>query len=239
MINESIRLSIKFFEEVKQFEKDANGKIKGPDKYKVSVMNNLEQLLAGGMNPQLIESYIERYKNEHQTPQEAYNVEEILSFFEVPTKKAVVERDPNNLIEPGRFYYHPALQVAPPPPTVIQLDDGTFQSSYDTEPFFLEMKERFTYEDLVNYFHSRMGRNEQGFMERDIGAFKHLMKSCDLDTMLYTIDSARFLAEDLLKPIPRSPFDIRDYIEEGIAILEERKNTCYMEGLDHVIPRAR
>lgn len=239
MLNEAIRLSIKFFEEVKGFDKDNTGKVNAPDAYKVSVMKNIEEILAGGMNARELESYIEEYKSRHEAPHEAYSIDDILSFFRVHAKKGNIERDPNNLLQAGQFYYHPALQVAPPPPTVVQLDDGTFQSSYEVEEFFLEVKESFTCENLVDYFYQVMGQDGQGFKDRDVGAFKHIMKSYDLDTILYTIDEARFLAEDLNKPIPRSPFDIRDYFEYGEAVLEERKNTCYMEGLDRVIPRTR
>ena len=239
MANETIRLSIKFFEEVKRFDKDNTGKVKAPDKYKLSVMSNIEQILAGGMDANELESYFEQYNIQHEAPSEAYSVDDILKFLKVNAKKTVVERDPNNLIEAGKFYYHPALQVAPPPPTVIQLDDGTFQSSYDVEEFFLEIKESFTYEDLVAYFYKVMGQSGEGFKVRDVGAFKHIMQSNDLDIVLYTIDEARFLAEDLSKPIPKNPFDIRDYMDSGFDVLEERKNTCYREGLDRVIPRAK
>jgi hypothetical protein len=237
MLNEAIRLSIKFFEEIKGFGKDSTGKVKAPDNYKVSVMANIEQILEGGMSVKDLEHYISEYKRVHEAPQEVYSIDDILKFFNVNAKKSVVQRDPNNLIQAGTFYYHPALQVAPPPPTVIQLDDGTFESSYETENFFLEIKESFTYDDLVDYFYKVMGNDMQGFKERDIGAFKHILKSYDLDLVLYTIDESRFQSVDLNKPIPKSPFDIRDYFEFGELVLEDRKNTCYMEGLDRVIPR--
>lgn len=238
-MSEAIRLSIKFFEEIKGFDKDSTGKVKAPDAYKVSVMSNIEQILAGGMDARELESYMDNYKGNHPQPKEAYSMDDILSFFQVNAKKTVVKRDPNNLLQAGAFYYHPALQVAPPPPTLIQLDDGSFQSSYESEEFFLEIKESFTFEDLVAYFYRVMEMDGTGFKERDIGAFKHILKSYDLDTILYTIDEARFLAEDLNKPRPRSPFDIRDYFNEGTEVLEGRKNTCYMEGLDRVIPRTK
>lgn len=239
MLNEAIRISIKFFEEIKGFGKDSTGKVKAPDAYKVSVMNNIEQVLAGGMKATELELLMDEYKSLHEKPEEAYSIDDILSFLQVNAKKKVVQRDPNNLIQAGKFYYHPALQVAPPPPMVIQLDDGTFQSSYETEEFFLEIKESFTYENLVEYFYRVMEHDGVSFKERDLGAFKHILRSYDLDVVLYTIDEARFLAEDLTKPIPRSPFDIRDYFEEGMSVLEDRKNTCYMEGLDRVIPRTK
>lgn len=238
-MSNAIRLSIKFFKEIKGFQEDTTGKIKAPDDYKMNVMKNIEQILAGGMRDTEMDKLLDRYKAEHPSPNEAYNFDEILSFFQIRAKKTQVKRDPNNLLEPGMFYYHPILQVAPKPPVVKQRDDGSFYTSYEEEEFFLEIKESFTFDDLVAYFYEVMELNGEGFKERDIGAFKHILRSYDLDTVLYTIREARFLAEDLTKPIPKSPFDIRDYVDAGMAVLEERKNICYMEGLDRVIPRTK
>jgi hypothetical protein len=239
MINEAISLSIMFFKGLKKFPSDEQGKVKAPEKYKLLIMENFEQLLNGGESPKVLAQYMKRYSEEHPSPQEVYNMEDILNYFKVAYKKSEVKRDPNNLLEPGKFYFHPALQVAPPPPVVYQLDDGTFKSSYDDEPFFLEIKESFTWDDLVGYFYKVMELDGEGFKDRDMGAFKHIMKgNVNLDLILYTIDEARFQAEDVGKPRPKNPFDIRDYMDEGATVLEDRMNTCYMEGLDHVIPRA-
>jgi hypothetical protein len=235
-MSEAIRLSIKFFEEIKGFGKDEQGRVKAPDAYKVNVMKNLQQLLAGGTSVKEIETLMNRYKAVHPSPQEAYMIDDILSYFKVKADKKEVKRDPNNLLEPGKFYFHPALQLAPPPPTIIQLDDGTFQSSYETEEFFLEMKESFTFSDLVDYFYKVMGIDVD-FKERDMGAFKHLLKSYNIDLVMYMIDEARAMCEDLGKPNPTTPFDIRDYAEDAKLLLEDRKNSAYMEGLDRVIPR--
>jgi len=237
MQNEAIRLSIFFFEEVKKFGKDMTGRIQAPDHYKNHIFHQVQQLLAGGTSPSLLSSLLQEYAQKHPSPQEVYDIEEILHYFQVDVRKGEVTQDPDNLMQPGVFYYHPALQVAPPPPTIIQLPDGSFQSSYEQEEFYLEMKDRFTLDDLVDYFYRKMEITHE-FRERDKGAFRHLLKSFDLDTILYTIDEARLVAEDLGKLLPKSPFDLRDYLEYGIAILEDRKNTCYMEGLDHVIPKS-
>lgn len=237
MNNTAIRLSIKFFLELKGFKRDSNQRIEAPDSYKNKIMNEVQQILQGGTNATVLEEYMDRYKKEHPSPREVYSVQDILNHFQVAVKKKVIEQDPNNLIEQGKFYYHPALQVAPPPPTVIQLEDGTFESSYESEEFFLEIKERFTLDDLVNYFYNIMDVKDSGMKERHLGAFKHILKSTDIDTLLYTIDEAKAMAEDLNKPRPKNPFDITDYIDYGTEVLEERKNTCYMEGLDRVIPR--
>lgn len=236
MMNDAIRLSIKFFKEIKGFGEDATGKVQAPDKYKVDVMKNIEQLLAGGTSVKEMETLMNRYKAVHPNPQEVYMVDEILSHFKVKADKKEVKRDPNNLLEPGRFYYHPALQVAPPPPTIMQREDGTFYSSYEDEEFFLEIKECFTLCDLVDYFYKVM-EIDVDFKERDMGAFKHILKSYDIDTVMYMINEAKAMSEDYGKPTPTSPFDIRDYADDAIAVLEDRKNSAYMEGLDRVIPR--
>lgn len=238
MKNTAIRLSVKFFTEVKDFELDSTGRVKAPSSYKITIMKNLEEILGGGMTGEEIEGHFDAFKKKHPKPKEAYDIDDIFKWLGVSATKKEVVHDPNNLMKPGAFYYHPALQVAPGPPIVHQLDDGSFVSSYDNEPFFLEMKDSFTYEDLVDYFHEVMGLKGEGYKQRDVGAFKHMMKSHDLDAMLYTIDAARFYAEDYSKPLPKNPFDVRDYIDEGEATLEGRKNTCYMEGLDRVIPRS-
>lgn len=237
MKNAAIRLSLRFFDEVKQLDKDDTGKIKAPNSYKTSIMENIEQLLAGGLDEGTLGSYFEAYVKEHPSPKEAYNVDDVLKFLGVESKRKEIKRDPNNLMHPNAFYYHPVLQLTPPPPVVRQLDDGSFVSSYEEEDFFLEMKDSFTYEDLVDYFHKVMNISGEGYRQRDVGAFKHLLKSHSLDEVLYTIDASRFYAEDYSKPLPKNPFDIRDYTDEGASVLDERKNTCYMEGLDRVIPR--
>lgn len=236
MNNQAIRLSIKFFEQVKGFGKGADGKVKAPDHYKNLIMNSIDQILQGGMTPQELEALMDRYQMTVPNHNEVYGIEDVISHFGIKVVKGKIEQDPDNLLDRAKFYYHPALQVAPPPPVVKQLDNGEFISSYDDEPFFLEMKEKFTLDDLVTYFYNVMGMDD-GFRERDKGAFKFILKNYELDVVLYTIDEANALAYDLNKPQPQSPFDIRDYLEDGRLILEDRKNTCYMEGLDRVIPR--
>lgn len=237
---EVIRLSIKFFTEIKEFGYDEQGKVKADEHYKLKIMDNIAEYLNGGMHPDELRWFMDRYKEQFPDYKQTYDIDEIIGFFGVQVEKKSLKKDPDNLLEPGRFYYHPLLQIAPPPPTLTQLPDGSFKASYEDEEFFLEIREKFTLDDLVDYFNQVMDRKNASFTrERDKGAFRHLLKRYDLDTILYTIDEARALAEDLNKSIPKNPLDIEDYIEDGAAILEERMNTCYMEGLDRVIPRSK
>lgn len=239
MNNDAIRLSIKFFKDIKGFEEDVNGRIKAPDDYKNRIMNEVDQILAGGTSAEQLEQCMTHYSMECENAHEAYSMQEILKYCKVKARKVEIKIDPNNILKRGTFYYHPMLQVAPPPPVIVQLEDGTFESSYETEEFFLEIKENFTYDDLAEYFLYRMEIEDAGMKDRFIGQFKHILKKVDIDLLMFTIDEARALAEDLDKPKPKNPFDVMDYLEEGLVVLEERKNTCYMEGLDRVIPRRK
>jgi hypothetical protein len=109
--------------------------------------------------------------------------------------------------------------------------------SYENEKFFLEVKSRFTVEDVIEHFYSVMDIQTDTYRRRDKGAFEHLLRNYDIDLVMFTISEAAFMSEDLNRRKPRQPFDIEEYIEDGQAIMDERKNTLFMEGLDRVIPR--
>jgi hypothetical protein len=237
MNNTAIRLAIKFFEELKMFPRDSQNRVKAPDSYKNKIMNEIQEVIQGGTSEIKLEEMMNKYKEEHPEPSEVYSVQDILNYLKIKAKKITIDIDPENMLEQGKFYYHPELQVAPPPPTVVQLYDGTFESSYDNDEFFLEIREKYKLENLVEYFYNIMEITDSGMKERHKGAFKHILKSNDIDVILYTIDESRAMAEDVDKPRPKNPFDIIDYIDYGMEVFNERKNTCYMEGLNRVIPR--
>lgn len=237
MQNEAIRLSILFFEQIKGFRKDERGKISASDSYKMKVMNDMMGLLNGNMTPHNIEELIKKYKEENSSASKAYSINDIVKFFNVKAQAGTQKIDKDNLLEQGRFYYHPRLQKTPPAPTVELLPDGTFKSSYDDEGFYLEIKERFTVDDIIDYFYETMGISKDIYRKRDKGAFQYLLKNYDLDLVMFTIMESAVSANDRNKEQPRHPFDIEEYVEDGMAVLEERKNTLYMEGLDHVIPK--
>lgn len=239
MHSSSIRLSIDFFTKVKGFSKDEKGKVVANNGYKASVLKNLNEMIEGGHTEAELSAYINQWAKSNDGASEVYNVEDILRFFGINVNKKEVKIDPNNLIRPGRFYYHPKLQIAPPPPRIKVNVDGTFEASYDNEEFFLEIKQSFTYKDLNRYFLDMMGRHSEEADDRFTGAFKHLLGREELDVIMYSIDASRFVSEDIGRPRPKQPFHIEDYIDYGKELLDERKNTFYMEGLSHVIPRRK
>lgn len=236
--NETIALSILFFEEVKAFQRNVNGKIQAPSHYKFTVMQDIQELLAGDMTYGQLEEAIRRYvKGNPPKLKETYLLSEILNMLRIPYKKGVQQVVQDNLVLSGHFYYHPELQLTPPPPVIDQLPTGEFVSNY--EEFYLEIKEVFTLEDLVHYFYKKVGVHEQTTMERDKGAFRHMLKSYDVDFILHLIDEAYANSMDRGAALPKEPFAIQDYVQDARLVYDNRKNTCFEGGFDHVIPRNR
>lgn len=234
-MKDSAKLTIKFLTEVKQFPRDNKNMIQAPEAYKDTIWESFEKFLLSGVTADEMDAWLDQYIATHPTPKEAYTIADIISYLKVDVQKRqpiVRKVNPDNLLEAGRFYYHPALQIAPPPPVITINNDGTFSSSYDNEEeFFLEMKEEFTLEDLVDYYYTRFP-DQRKKMERDKGAFKYLLKSADLDVILYCIEEG---SRD--EDPPRSILELDDYEKNARLILQDRQNTLYEVGLDHVIPR--
>lgn len=240
-MSDTIRLSVKFFTDVKGFKKDSRGRVEANDNYKKSVSKSIETILAGGMAASELEKLMDEYRTSHPTPQDAYNVDDILTFMNIKAQKGTVVQDPDNLLVRGKFYYHPQLQVTPPPPVIRFNPDGTFEASYETEPeFFLEIKDKYTADDLLDYYYKRTEtKSNPKFRKRDRGAMDYILRLEELDVILYSIDEAAVMHMDVNGQAPRGPLDIQDYFHYGAALLEDRKNTLEMEGLNHVIPRSR
>lgn len=237
-MNDAVRLSIKFFAEIKGFKKDAKGKIEANNDYKIAVSKAIDAIIAGGTSAEELSKLMDEYKATHPAPHEAYGVEDILKYMNIQAKKGVIKEDPTNLLVRGKFYYHPQLQIVPPPPVVKILNDGTFIASYEEDPtFYLEMKEKYTLDDLLDYFYERTGIQSKN-RKRDKGSMEYILRLNELDIVLYSIDESSVMYMDKNCRPPRNPLDLQDYFEDGEAILEDRKNTLEMEGLNYVIPRS-
>lgn len=237
--NETIALSMEFFQRVKCFQLGADGKIKTAPHYKRVIMKDIEELLAGNMNYDSLLNAINRYiaRTHPDKTKETYLVSNILDELGVSYQKGVPQNNPDNLVTPMKFYFHPELQITPPPPVITQLADGSFHTAY--EQFYLEIREEFTLDDLVTYFYNKMNIQETSTREKDKGAFRHMLKSYDLDFLLHLIDEAYAQSMDRGNYLPKEPFGIQDYVNEAMLVYENRKNICFEGGFDRVIPRTR
>lgn len=238
MNNQMIILASKFLHEIKDFEKDAHGRINCEANYKKEVINDIGEILAG--QSVSAQQMSELFDKEKSNPQKGlfYKPSSILDHHKIQYVRKPY-RDPENLLILGQFYFHPRLQVTPPPPMLEIADDGTIKASYDEEPFYLEIIDKISKRDLVDYFYSKTNAvAPEATVARDIGAFEHLLKFWDVDFILYLIDEAFACSLDSGTKMPKSPLEIQHFEAEALAVYEARKITCYEEGLDRVLPRA-
>ncbi|MGH1263411.1 hypothetical protein ACQVWE_14000 [Bacillus cereus] len=238
MNNQMIVLASRFMDEIKDFKKDAHGKINCDSNYKKEVINDIGEILAG--ESVTAKQFHELFDKEKDNPQKGlfYKPSSILDAHNIQYVRKPY-RDPDNLLVPGQFYFHPRLQLTPPPPMLKISDDGTIEASYDDEPFYLEIVDKITKKDLVDYFYSKTNApTPEATLSRDIGAFDHMLRFWDVDFIFYLIDEAFTCSLDNGKPMPKSPLDIQHFEAEALLVHEARKNTCYEEGLDRVLPRA-
>lgn len=99
----------------------------------------------------------------------------------------------DSLIERGEYYYHRILQITSPAPVVSLAKNNAV-----SEPYFLEMRIRFTLKHLLEYFIRRSRIDEVLVDEtRDTGSLKYLLKKYSkisvvrpLDFVLMLIDAA-------------------------------------------------
>lgn len=93
----------------------------------------------------------------------------------------------DSLLSKDVFYYHKELQVISPPSTWDEI-----------KPFYLEMKIKYTVEDILNYFCSRCNVREEWLNKnKEIGSIKYLLESYSkfnfitpVDFLLHLIDYA-------------------------------------------------
>lgn len=99
----------------------------------------------------------------------------------------------DSLVERGRFYFHRRLQIVSSPPKV-----DIFTGKAKTAPYFIEMRIRFTVNDLIEYCRRKLHiRQELQDNKRDKAAVLHLLERyrrieavAPLDFMLFLADHA-------------------------------------------------
>lgn len=235
MQNEAIQCSVFFLTKVKGF-KERQGKIEAPNEYKKQILKDFLSIIHTKKDYDKCMGLMQAYIESNPYKENAFDIKEIYSYFKETLPKSNIQINPNNMIKPGVFYYHPLLQETPPPPSIHQLENGEFVSSYDEESFYLVIKESFTYEDCARYFEEQCNLPET-LLKRDAGAFKRMSEDYSLDLILYMIDCARDFHEDENRPLPSTVYDITYYLRKAIDTLDNRKDISYFGGVDHVIPK--
>lgn len=132
-----------------------------------------------------------------------FNKEEIVKLLMIIGKKESIGFDDlpeliwsDSLLNKDTFYFHKALQL--PVPAIIMNEDGEFVSP----SFRLEMKIKYSEQDLLNYFYNQTGYAlELRNAEKDLGAIRYLLKRYarldfmeSVDFILCLIDHAKIKA---------------------------------------------
>lgn len=121
-----------------------------------------------------------------------------------------------SLIEKDKFYFHKELQITPPPPN---LDDPFI--------YYKEIKIKYTYKDVLNYFYKTFNINEEWINpNKDLGAVKWLIDdykkfkfTTPVDMLLHLIDYIHAMGETKIiniYQITTYEMDFANYFEDDI-----------------------
>lgn len=140
----------------------------------------------------------------------------------------------DSLIKRGYFYYHHILQITSKPPYY------DFKSNKEIiDPFFLEIKIKFTLDDLVSYFYKLNIDNDLRNDKRDTAAMKSLLLRYDnlsvvesLDFVLSLIDYCKY-SNDKISNV----FDITKNEASVLEDLKKKVAEAKFAGKDKIICR--
>lgn len=188
-----------------------------------SAMQAIPQLLEKGWTLIEVKERLDQFAvNYPQIVMNVYHIDEIMAKQEPP----------NNLMQPDIFYYHNSLREVSMPTRIVK-DPETGQLVRKSEPFYLEMKKRFSMQDLLNYWYSQMGITSTDHMVRqDEGKFKYILGNYTLDEVLFAIDASRAIRKEKSLKLLRNAFELDKYIEEGREAIRAKQNTHKMQGIN-------
>lgn len=176
-----------------------------------------------------------------------FNNIEILNIFKniIKDKKNTVicgedlpeELWDNSLLEKGKFYFSDILHIKSKPPSWNSI---TFKE--ECEPFYLEMKIKFTMNNLLEYYYDKC-RVPQGLQDdkKNAGALNHLIKKYNAFNNIPGIDYVIALINKASSDIDRNftseVFEIEDYNKEVIEEFEAVYNQATFEKTNVIVWR--
>lgn len=225
-----------FLEKVKRIKKKESGRYPGSLAYKKKVLESAHICLQSNLSYDYLVSLITESSEEDST---CYDLVEFVHSknpsVQINSVKEI-KRNPNECMELGEFYYHPLLQFSSQPPR-YELDMKTMKfKESPREPFFLEMKESFTLEDLTMYY-IKEAEVDGTYPPRYYSSFKKVVDMYGIDLTLYLIDASVAKAKDNQEPAPIHPSFLLENLEEAKTMYNNRKEISAEGGLTHVYPR--
>ena len=181
--------------------------------------------LISGLEPEL-ENFNRTISTAKYLKDNGFNNQEIFKIFKFISKQKIEGEDlpkslwNDSLLEKGVYYYHNEFHITSKPPT---WNPVTFKE--ECEPFFIEMKIKYTIEDLRNRFYDKCkvppGLREDKLVE---GGLKHLLSKYNnlsaqsIDYIMLMIDLAD---EDVDRELITNVFDLEKYSKQAFIILED------------------
>ena len=181
--------------------------------------------LISGLEPEL-ENFNRTISTAKYLKDNGFNNQEIFKIFKFISKQKIEGEDlpkslwNDSLLEKGVYYYHNEFHITSKPPT---WNPVTFKE--ECEPFFMEMKIKYTIEDLRNRFYDKCkvppGLREDKLVE---GGLKHLLSKYNnlsaqsIDYIMLMMDLAD---EDVDRELITNVFDLEKYSKQAFIMLED------------------
>ena len=145
------------------------------------------------------------------------NLLQIESFKDTPPYKKE-----NNLLD-YKFYYHKELQRRSEPNEIEVTIDGEIKKK--RYPYYLEMVDMYTTDDLLNYFKKSMGKTDSDMRDKDNKkSLYYLQKNYSLDIALFSIDHAKNVLKEKNYRMYSNAKRILDHVDDGIELLNDVKD---------------
>jgi len=182
----------------------------------IQICKQAEVLLRKGWTmPNITNRIISFYENNKHYNYNVRNLYQVVSPKETPPLFLK-----GNLLQ-NRFYYHSRLQRVPKPTEIVVTEDGDIVKK--SEPFYLEMIEYFSLEDLTNYFHEKMKINDSNIYRLNRGGFNKIIHDYSLDLLLFTIDTAYREKSNENRSLLVNYSELYSYLDKGISALKFSK----------------
>lgn len=144
----------------------------------------------------------------------------------------------DSLLEKDTFYYSDIVHIKSKPPS---WDPITFTEI--SHPFYLEMKIKFTMNELLDYYYDKCRvPNALQDEKKDSGAFNHLIKKYNAFKKLPGIDYVIALinkaSEDIEKDFICEVFDLDNYKEEVIIEFDGIYEQSTFEKVNQIVWRS-
>ncbi|MCY9186622.1 hypothetical protein [Bacillus halotolerans] len=195
-----------------------------------SALTSIPKLLDRGWSLQEIKEQLDLFAYTYpRIVINLYHIDEIMNQIEPP----------NNLMEKDVFYYHSELREMSSPPKIVR-DQESGKLIRQSEDFYLEMKSRYTLQDLMNYWYKKMNiQPTDHLMRQDEGKFKYILGNYTLDEVLFAIDASVILRKERQQRLLRNAFELDKYIEDAREFIRRKENMHKMGGINREFRRER